>query len=142
MIGYARPIGLCGCCPPPGKPVVVRYDLDAIRADSPTGAVPWTPARGIWRFERLLPVLGVPSVYAADSPRGYLDELERRGLVVQPAPGSALVEATRLLADPAAGADRRQRRDVLLRETADIVPWAADLVEGTGRRAAASEPGR
>ena len=25
--GFARPVGLCACCPPPGKPVVVEYRL-------------------------------------------------------------------------------------------------------------------
>ena len=26
---FERPIGLCACCPPPGRPVVVEYDLGA-----------------------------------------------------------------------------------------------------------------
>ena len=28
---FERPIGLCACCPPPGRPVVVEYDLDRVR---------------------------------------------------------------------------------------------------------------
>jgi threonine synthase len=30
---FARPIGLCHCCPPPGKPVVVEYDLARVAAE-------------------------------------------------------------------------------------------------------------
>ena len=64
--GFASPIGLCPCCPRPGKPVVVEYDLERVRAEvaaTPLGA---NGARGPWRFAPLLPVLGVPEEYAAD----------------------------------------------------------------------------
>jgi threonine synthase len=62
--GFRSPIGLCRCCPPPGKPVVVEYDLEAARAGweaRSVGAVP-----GLWRYASLLPVLDVPSDYAPD----------------------------------------------------------------------------
>ncbi len=64
--GFASPIGLCRCCPRPGKPVVVEYDLQRVRAEvaaTPLGA---NGARGPWRFAPLLPVLGVPEEYAGD----------------------------------------------------------------------------
>ena len=28
---YRRPLGLCSCCPAPGKPLTVGYDLEGIR---------------------------------------------------------------------------------------------------------------
>jgi threonine synthase len=56
--GFKRPIGLCSCCPAPGKPVVVEYDLEKIgpRLDRP----------GLWKYESLLPVSGVPDFFADD----------------------------------------------------------------------------
>jgi threonine synthase len=56
--GFKRPIGLCSCCPAPGKPVVVEYDLDKVgpRLDRP----------GLWQYESLLPVSGVPDFFADD----------------------------------------------------------------------------
>jgi threonine synthase len=62
--GFRAPIGLCGCCPPPGKPVVVEYDLAAARAG--WDALPAGAGAGIWRYAALLPVLDVPGDYAAD----------------------------------------------------------------------------
>lgn len=60
--GFRSPVGLCRCCPKPGKPVVVEYDLDAVRRGwSATAAAP-----GIWRYAALLPVLDVPEEYAPD----------------------------------------------------------------------------
>jgi threonine synthase len=61
--GFARPVGLCRCCPPPGKPVVVEYDLEAVRRERRAGA---PAARGLWRHAGLLPVVDVPGDYAAD----------------------------------------------------------------------------
>ena len=58
--GFHRPIGLCPCCPPPGRPVVVEYDLDRIALGTPDRS------RGIWSFAELLPVSGVPTSFAAD----------------------------------------------------------------------------
>jgi threonine synthase len=62
--GFARPIGLCACCPPPGKPLVVVYRLEAIRARLREHG--WGRGPGLWRYGALLPVLGVPWRYAPD----------------------------------------------------------------------------
>jgi len=64
--GFARPIGLCGCCPAPGKPVVVEYDRDRVRAEVAGSGVGGAAGPGVWRFAPLLPVLGVEAAYAAD----------------------------------------------------------------------------
>jgi len=58
----ARPVGLCPCCPPPGKPVVVEYDLDGVAGALEAAA----GRRGLWRFEPLLPVVGADDAYAGD----------------------------------------------------------------------------
>ncbi len=64
--GFSRPVGLCGCCPAPGKPVVVEYDRERVRAEL-AGRLPGRGAgAGIWRFAPLLPVVGVGDDYAAD----------------------------------------------------------------------------
>ena len=57
--GYSRPVGLCECCPAPGKPVVVEYEGAALPGAFETSG-------GLWRFSPLLPVHGVPPSYAAD----------------------------------------------------------------------------
>ncbi len=69
--GFTRPIGLCDCCPAPGKPVVVEYDLERAALGRPDRA------RGIWSFADLLPVAGVPPSYAADVGLTPLVELDR-----------------------------------------------------------------
>src|SRR5687767_412512 len=52
-----RPLGLCKCCPSPGSPLLVEYG----------GGIPsFADVPGIWRYESLLPVKGVPAAYAAD----------------------------------------------------------------------------
>ena len=56
--GFARPIGLCGCCPAPGRPVEVRY------ADG--GQLGHGSVRGMWRYSDWLPVIDVPQAYGAD----------------------------------------------------------------------------
>ena len=64
--GFQRPVGLCPCCPPPGKPVEALYRLDALRDDR---AGDWRgpeAAVGLWRHAALLPVWGVDDAYAAD----------------------------------------------------------------------------
>ncbi len=58
--GFRRPIGLCSCCPPPGKPVVIEYDLDGIELGPPQRS------RGMWTFADLLPVLGPAPSFASD----------------------------------------------------------------------------
>jgi threonine synthase len=62
--GFSRPIGLCTCCEEPGKPLVVEYDLDAVKTR--LDAAGWDDAEGIWRYGPLLPVGGYPPRYAAD----------------------------------------------------------------------------
>jgi threonine synthase len=62
--GFRSPVGMCRCCPPPGKPVVIEYDLGAVRAEWHAKAVRNLP--GMWRYAPLLPVLDVPGDYAAD----------------------------------------------------------------------------
>ncbi len=58
--GFERPIGLCSCCPPPGRPVVAEYHLDRIDpAEKTAGA-------GLWSYRALLPVDGVPASFAGD----------------------------------------------------------------------------
>lgn len=64
--GFARPIGLCGCCPPPGKPVVVEYDLARVRAELAARPLAARTTPGMWRYEPLLPVTGVPGDFAPD----------------------------------------------------------------------------
>jgi threonine synthase len=61
---FRRPLGLCSCCPEPGKPLVIEYDLDLVRERSRTES--GEEATGIWRYGDLLPVVGVQSRYAAD----------------------------------------------------------------------------
>ena len=63
---FSKPIGLCRCCPPPGKPVVIEYDKERVRAELRVQPLAPHPPRGIWRFAPLLPVLGVPGDYACD----------------------------------------------------------------------------
>lgn len=64
--GFASPVGLCPCCPRPGKPVVVEYDLERVRVELASAPLGAGGGRGIWRFAPLLPVLDVPEEYAAD----------------------------------------------------------------------------
>ncbi len=61
---FEKPLGLCSCCPAPGTPLFVQYALNEIR--SRPDAVNWGEAPGIWRYEALLPVIGVPESYAPD----------------------------------------------------------------------------
>jgi threonine synthase len=67
---YRRPIGLCDCCPPPGKPVIVEYDLDAIELGDPNRML------GMWSFADLLPAVGAPASFAADVGLTPIVELE------------------------------------------------------------------
>ncbi len=62
--GFERPIGLCACCEPPGKPLVVVYELEAIGARLREKG--WGRGPGIWHYGALLPVLGLPWRYAPD----------------------------------------------------------------------------
>jgi threonine synthase len=61
LADLAGPAGLCSCCPAPGKPLVVEYDADRVRAG-------WLSerGRGLFRFASGLPVAGVPASYAGD----------------------------------------------------------------------------
>ncbi len=59
----ARPVGLCDCCPAPGKPMLFEYDLskvDSTQWHSDAGA------QGMFKFSSLLPVNGVDPEFAAD----------------------------------------------------------------------------
>jgi threonine synthase len=62
--GFRSPVGLCRCCPPPGRPVAVEYDLDATRREMDAGGRRLVP--GLWRHAPLLPVVDVPPDYAPD----------------------------------------------------------------------------
>ena len=62
--GFLKPIGLCSCCPPPGRPLVVVYDLETVRERLESNG--WGKGPGMWRYGALLPVLGLPWRYAPD----------------------------------------------------------------------------
>jgi len=64
--GFQRPPGLCDCCPSPGSPLLVSYDLSALRPVVDR-LPPYGSARqGLAAFEPLLPVVGLPAGYADD----------------------------------------------------------------------------
>jgi len=58
--GFRKPIGLCSCCPPPGKPIVVEYDLDRVELGRSQRSL------GMWSFSDLLPAIGPEQSFAAD----------------------------------------------------------------------------
>ena len=62
--GFRRPLGMCSCCDAPGKPLVVVYDLDAVRFRLEGSG--WDDDSGIWRYSNLLPVLNMPPRFAPD----------------------------------------------------------------------------
>ena len=75
------PVGLCSCCPRPGKPLTVEYDLERVaRASGGRQLTDW-PGAGIWRYSPLLPVIGVP---IASGPLKGVDALYA---IVQMPPG-------------------------------------------------------
>ncbi len=59
---FRRPVALCSCCPAPGKPVVIEYDLEAVgqRLHEFAGHP------GILSFGPLLPVENLPPSFAGD----------------------------------------------------------------------------
>jgi threonine synthase len=57
-----RPPALCSCCPAPGKPLLVEYDRERVRAAWTTGA----RGSGLFRFAAGLPVTNLPASYAGD----------------------------------------------------------------------------
>jgi threonine synthase len=63
---FRFPVGLCACCPAPGKPVVVEYHLDrvarAFEACPPFGS----DGPGLAEFSAILPVSRWPEDYAPD----------------------------------------------------------------------------
>ena len=63
---FSSPVGLCRCCPAPGKPVVVEYNPGKVLAELRDTPLAKREGAGIWRYAPLLPVLGVPEEYAAD----------------------------------------------------------------------------
>ncbi|HVN76386.1 MAG TPA: pyridoxal-phosphate dependent enzyme [Thermoanaerobaculaceae bacterium] len=64
--GFARPVGLCCCCPAPGKPLVFEYDRERVLAELRGRGLGRSDGPGIWRFAPMLPVVGVDDPYAAD----------------------------------------------------------------------------
>jgi threonine synthase len=64
--GFTKAIGLCLCCVEPGRPVVVEYDLEAVRQAIDETSPFDSDGLGIAAFEALLPVNGLPDHYAAD----------------------------------------------------------------------------
>lgn len=60
---FRRPLGLCPCCPAPGKPLLVRYKLDGVELGFAEAA---SAGRGIWKYEPLLPVLEPSPGYGGD----------------------------------------------------------------------------
>jgi threonine synthase len=60
---FSKAPGLCQCCPAPGRPLTIHYDL---RGEAEAGVYSDESQRGIWRYAPLLPVHGVPSDYACD----------------------------------------------------------------------------
>jgi threonine synthase len=62
LAGLGKPPGLCSCCPAPGKPLLVEYDRERVRAAWAATA----PARGLFRFAAGLPVTGLAASYAGD----------------------------------------------------------------------------
>ena len=63
---FSFPVGLCRCCPAPGKPVMVEYDAVKVLTELRNAPLAGHDGTGIWRYAPLLPVLGVPEEYAAD----------------------------------------------------------------------------
>ena len=64
--GFSRPVRLCACCPAPGKPVVVEYDLEVAKAQITRAGGYVSPDPGLASFTPLLPVIGFPPHFAAD----------------------------------------------------------------------------
>lgn len=64
--GFSRPVRLCACCPAPGKPVVVEYDVAAAKTEIARAGGYVSPEPGLAAFSPLLPVIGFPQHYAAD----------------------------------------------------------------------------
>lgn len=60
---FQSPLGLCNCCPAPGKPLLVEYDGERVAAVWRAGGA---RPPGLFRFDAALPVTGVPADYAAD----------------------------------------------------------------------------
>jgi threonine synthase len=67
--GFERPIGLS---PRSGKPVIVEYDLDRVRASALVAEAP-----GLERYAALLPVGGFPPGYVSDVGRTPIVRSER-----------------------------------------------------------------
>ncbi len=64
--GFSRPIGLCRCCPPPGKPVLVEYLLAKVQSELQARGGVVGEESGIEAFTPLLPVRGLPAGFAGD----------------------------------------------------------------------------
>ncbi|MCP4899284.1 MAG: pyridoxal-phosphate dependent enzyme [bacterium] len=64
--GFRRPIGLCSCCPAPGKPVVVEYALEKVNAELEARGGIARAEPGLEAFAPLLPVRGLSPSFAGD----------------------------------------------------------------------------
>ncbi len=76
--GFRRPLGLCRCCPTPGRPLEFRYRLEALRPALEVGS---PRSHGLWRHAPLLPVL--------DPPAGFAEDVGETPIVPLPALGEA-----------------------------------------------------
>lgn len=75
-------------------------------------------------------VLGTPSVYVNTLRMGYLEELERRGLLFMYADGaSAMSKIDELLAMPDLKSVWAERRQVLLQDFAPLTPWLVNQIQ-------------
>jgi len=75
-------------------------------------------------------VLGTPALYIADSPRGYINDLERRGLAAAVATGdvAAAIDAARVFREnPIIVATAHAE---LLRDNVDVTAWMTDFFAG------------
>jgi predicted glycosyltransferase len=75
-------------------------------------------------------VLGVPAVYVADSPRGYLSELEHRWHLVQNA--SSAVRAREAIASRPDRAEAASRREAMLACRTDLTEWLVRYFDARG----------
>jgi len=64
--GFSRPVGLCDCCAPPGKPVIIEYELEQARQQIDRLPPYGSRLPGLSAFSPLLPVVDLPPHFAPD----------------------------------------------------------------------------